>query len=112
YAAKRGGTLTMAITGDPKTLDVHRSTLDVLRHTIRSMVFESLIFVAPNLKVQPQLATSWHFSNGGKVVTFKLRKGVRFHNGTPFTAHDVAFPIHRVQNPKTASQYAPQVAAV
>ena len=37
--SNRGGTLTMAITGDPKTLDVHRSTLDVLRHTVRSMVF-------------------------------------------------------------------------
>jgi ABC-type transport system substrate-binding protein len=109
---KPGGTLTMAITGDPKTLDVHRSTLDVLRHTIRSMVFESLIFVEPNLHVRPALATSWQVSPDGTMVTFKLRRGVRFHDGSPFTASDVAFTIQRVQNPATASQYAPQVAAV
>ena len=62
---KRGGTLTMAITGDPKTLDVHRSTLDVLRHTVRSMVFESLVFVEPTLHVRPALATAWQASPDG-----------------------------------------------
>ncbi len=108
----RGGTLTMGITGDPATLDVHRSTLDVLRHTIRSMVFEGLVFVRPNLQIAPQLAESWRFSNGGRTVTFRLRPGVVFHDGTPFTAHDVAFTVHRVQSKATASQYAPQVASV
>jgi peptide/nickel transport system substrate-binding protein len=41
-----------------------------------------------------------------------LHPGVKFHDGSPFTAHDVAFTISRVQNPATASQYAPQVASV
>jgi len=109
---KRGGTLTMAITGDPKTLDVHRSTLDVLRHTVRSMVFESLVFVEPTLRVRPALATAWQTSPDGLTVTFTLRRGVKFHDGSGFTARDVAFTIRRVQNAATASQYAPQVSAV
>jgi ABC-type transport system substrate-binding protein len=109
---KRGGTLTMGLSGDFKTLDPHRSTLDVLRHTIRSMVFESLVFIGPDLKVRPVLAQSWHVSPDGKTVSFNLRKGVKFHDGTPFTAQDVAFTIHRVQNPATASQFAQQVATV
>src|SRR5215831_16224981 len=90
-AGKRGGTLTMAITGDPKTLDVHRSTLDVLRHTVRSMVFESLVFVEPTLHVRPALATAWQVSPDGLTVAFTLRRGVKFHDGSAFTARDVAF---------------------
>src|SRR5579885_2124034 len=111
-AGKKGGTLTVAVAGDPKTLDVHRSTLDVLRHTVRSMVFESLIFVEPDLKIRPSLAESWTTSADGLTMTFKLRKGVQFHDGSDFTAQDVAFTIKRVQDPKIASQYAPQVATV
>ncbi len=111
-AGKKGGTLTVAVAGDPKTLDVHRSTLDVLRHTVRSMVFESLIFVEPDLKIRPSLAESWTTSADGLTMTFKLRKGVKFHDGSDFTAQDVAFTIKRVQDPKIASQYAPQVATV
>jgi len=108
----RGGMLTMATTSDPKTLDVHRSTLDVLRHTVRSMVFEALVFIEPTLQVRSSLATSWRVSSDGMTVTFSLRKGVKFHDGAAFTAKDVAFTIKRVQDPATASQYAPQVGAV
>lgn len=111
-AARRGGTLTMGVAGDPQTLDPHRSTLFVLRHTIRSQVFETLTFVEPNLSISPALAESWTVSHRGHVVTFKLRQGVLFHDGTEFTAKDVKFSVDRVKNPKTASQYAPQVATV
>jgi len=108
----RGGTLTMALTSDPKTLDVHRSTLDVLRHTVRSTIFDALVYIEPNLQVRPALATSWQVSPDGLTVTFALRKNVKFHDGAAFTAKDVAFTIKRVQDPAIASQYAPQVAAV
>jgi peptide/nickel transport system substrate-binding protein len=111
--AKAVKSLTVAQPGEPKTLDPHRSTLDVFRHSIRSAVFDSLTWVDPvTLKVQPKLAESWTVSKDGKTVTFKLRSGVKWHDGSPFTAKDVAFTINRVKDPKIASQFAPQVATV
>jgi peptide/nickel transport system substrate-binding protein len=111
--ATAGGTLTVAEPGEPKTLDPHRSTLDVFRHTIRSAVFDTLTWVDPTtLKVKPKLARSWQVSPNGKQVTFRLQPGVKWHDGTPFTAQDVAFTIKRVQDPKIASQFAPQVSTV
>jgi peptide/nickel transport system substrate-binding protein len=111
--AAAGGTLSVAQPGEPKTLDPHRSTLDVFRHSVRSAVFDSLTWVDPvTLAVQPKLAQSWTISKDGKTVTFKLRSGVTWHDGTPFTAKDVAYTIKRVQDPKIASQFASQVASV
>jgi peptide/nickel transport system substrate-binding protein len=111
--SKVGGTLTVAQPGEPKTLDPHRSTLDVFRHGVRSAVFDSLTWVNPiTLKVEPKLARSWTISPDGKQVTLKLASGVTFHDGTPFTANDVAFTIKRVHDPKIQSQFAPQVATV
>src|SRR4029079_7894436 len=90
--AVAGGTLSVAQPGEPKTLDPHRSTLDVFRHSVRSAVFDSLTWVDPvTLAVQPKLAESWTVSQDGKTVTFKLRSGVKWHDGSPFTAKDVAF---------------------
>jgi peptide/nickel transport system substrate-binding protein len=112
-AAAAGGTLTVAQPGEPKTLDPHRSTLDVFRHSIRSAVFDSLTWVDPaTLAVQPKLARSWTVSKNGRTIVFRLQEGVKWHDGTPFTASDVAFTIKRVQDPKIASQFAPQVATV
>lgn len=111
-ALKRGGMLTMAIEGEPKTLDIHRSNLDVLRHTIRSTVFDGLTWVDESLKVKPALAESWDVSADGKTITFKLRQGVKFHDGADFTANDVAYTIKRVQDKTSGSQYAPQISTV
>jgi peptide/nickel transport system substrate-binding protein len=112
-ALKTGGMLIVAQPGEPKTLDPHRSTLDVFRHGVRSTVFDTLTWIDPNtLRVKPKLARSWTISRDGKTVTFKLQRGVKWHDGTPFAASDVAFTIKRVQDPKIQSQFAPQVATV
>jgi peptide/nickel transport system substrate-binding protein len=112
YAAT-GGTLSVGISSDIKTLDPHRSSLDVFRHTIRSAVFEALVFVNPaTLRADPRLAASWETSADGLSVTFKLKPGVTFHDGAPLTAADVAFSIRRVKDPAIASPLAPQVTLV
>jgi peptide/nickel transport system substrate-binding protein len=112
-AAAEGATLTVGISSDIKTLDPHRSSLDVFRHTIRSAVFEALVFVNPDtLKPDPRLAASWETSADGLSVTFKLKPGVTFHDGTPLTAADVVFSINRVKDPAIASPLAPQVTQV
>ncbi|HWE09930.1 MAG TPA: ABC transporter substrate-binding protein [Solirubrobacteraceae bacterium] len=55
------------------------------------------------LQLQPMLATSWTHSQGGKVWTFKLRSGVKFHNGQPLTADDVVYTMQQLADPKNAS---------
>jgi peptide/nickel transport system substrate-binding protein len=55
------------------------------------------------LQLQPMLATSWKASQGGKVWTFKLRSGVKFHNGQPMTADDVVYTFQQLSDPKNAS---------
>ncbi|MDE3091930.1 MAG: twin-arginine translocation signal domain-containing protein, partial [Chloroflexota bacterium] len=56
--------------------------------------------------IRPGLAESWDYSQDGQSYTFKLRKGVTFHHGKPFTAKDVEFTFQRIQAPKSGSQYA------
>jgi peptide/nickel transport system substrate-binding protein len=55
------------------------------------------------LMLQPMLATSWKASAGGKVWTFKLRTGVKFHNGQPMTADDVVWTMQQLSDKKNAS---------
>ncbi len=59
-------------------------------------VYEPLAFVnsLQNAKASPWLATSWAWSNGNKTLTFTIRKGVKFSNGTPMTAADVAYTFN------------------
>ena len=59
-------------------------------------VYEPLAFVntLQNAKASPWLATKWAWSNGNKTLTFTIRQGVKFSNGTPMTAADVAFTFN------------------
>jgi peptide/nickel transport system substrate-binding protein len=111
--AAEGGDLVVGISSDIKTLDPQMSPLDVFRHTIRSTVFEALVFINPDtLKADPMLAESWETSADGLTWTFKLKPGVTWHDGSPFKAADVVYSIKRVQDPKVGSPFAPQVAAI
>ncbi len=55
------------------------------------------------LTLQPQLALSWKPNSDGSVWTFKLRQGVKFHNGSPMTADDVVWTMQQLADPKNAS---------
>ena len=98
---KRGGTLTMAIRKDIRLLNplVRTSSTD---RSIRNLMFESLLTIDENGKTQPNLAESWKISEGGKLYTFKLRRGVKFHNGQEMTAEDLKFAIDYTRNPKNS----------
>ena len=62
----------------------------VTDHTAFNMLYDGLLNLTAKGKV-PALATSWKISEDGKQVDFELRKGVKFHNGDPFTAEDVKY---------------------
>lgn len=68
-----------------------------------SSVVEAMVFIDPNGKPIPVLATSWEVVDGKK-WRFHLRKGVKFSNGEEFTAEDVAFSINLCQDPETKCQ--------
>jgi peptide/nickel transport system substrate-binding protein len=61
-------------------------------------LFDSLVEFDNNFKPQPRLASSWKVSDGGRVWTFSLREGVKFHDGTALTASDVKFSFDSYQD--------------
>ncbi len=68
---------------------------------VTRLVGDSLIDHDAGLNVVPRLARSWEFSDDGRILTFRLRSGVRFHDGEPFTSADVALTYERLVDPAT-----------
>ena len=66
-------------------------------------VAEFLCITQPDLTLKPVLAESWSHNTDGSVWTFKLRRGVRFHDGREMTAHDVVATFDRLSDPAGAS---------
>ena len=78
-------------------------------HQVIDLIFSGLTKLDANADPQPDLAESWTVSEDGKVVTFKLREGVKWHDGQPFTADDVVYTFERLMDPATGYAYATQV---
>lgn len=94
-----GGTLIYAHGADADALDPHMTLLGTSADIIVN-VFDGLVrFERGTTKIEPALATSWNVSDDGLIWTFNLRKGVKFHDGTPFNADAVVFDIERQINP-------------
>ncbi len=88
---------------DPPTLDPALST-DNLSEAVIVNLFRGLVEMDPaTLKVKPAVASSWTISNDHLNYVFKLREGVRFHNGRQVTAADVRYSFERVLRKKTNS---------
>ena len=68
-------------------------------------IFDSLVELDEKLGVKPLLAESWEVSRDGLTYTFKLKKGVKWHDGKPFTARDVAFTFYSVLDPKVTTPH-------
>jgi peptide/nickel transport system substrate-binding protein len=62
-------------------------------------IFDSLTYMESDFTITPGLARSWEYSNGGKDITFHLAKGVKYHDGTAFSAQDVKWTIDKVLDP-------------
>ena len=70
---------------------------------VMSFIHEGLLGVDPDYKLQPRLAESFEVSDDAKTFTFKLRKGVKWSDGTPFTTADIAFAVEMYQDPDYAA---------
>ncbi len=88
-------TIRIANQGDALSMDPH-SLNESLQLSVTSNVYEGLVGRNKDLSLAPALATSWK-QTSPTVWRFELRKGVQFHDGTPFTADDVVFSFARTQ---------------
>ena len=79
---------------------------DSTSHGIAAMVYNGLVKYDKDLNIVGDLAESWEVSPGGLVITFHLRKEVKWHDGFPFTADDVLFTYQVTIDPKTPTPYA------
>ncbi|MFD0871838.1 MULTISPECIES: ABC transporter substrate-binding protein [Paenibacillus] len=94
-SAKEGGTVVVAVPQDPDFLDPHLAVASGTQEMMFN-VFEGLLKPNERGEVQPAIAQSYEISDDGLTYTFKLREGVKFHNGNPVTAEDVQYSYERL----------------
>ena len=90
-------TLRVANVGDVQSMDPH-SLNETLQLSFTANVYEALVARGKDMKLIPALATKWT-QTSPTVWRFELRKGVKFHDGTPFSADDVVFSFQRAADP-------------
>lgn len=78
---------------------------DSTSHGVASMIYNGLVKYDKDLNIVGDLAESWNISKDGMTITFHLRKGVKWHDGYPFTAEDVLFTYQVTIDPKTPTAY-------
>jgi peptide/nickel transport system substrate-binding protein len=88
----RGGTLTTIIQPEPPLL-VLGLNQQAPTQTVAGKIYESLLTYDFDLQPKPSLAKSWQVSGDGLTYTFQLQDGVKWHDGAPFSAHDVVFSL-------------------
>src|SRR5678810_190602 len=98
-------------TYDPRSLDPALST-DVPTGRAVSYVFDGLTRFTPEARVEPGLAERWDISPDGLTYTFHLRHGVKFHDGTAFTARHVVRTFQRALDPATKGGRAEPLAPI
>ncbi len=103
--AAYGDILVEGSIGDASNLIPVLAT-DSTSHSISSLIFNGLVKYDRDLNIVGDLAESWDISKDGLVITFRLRKGIRWHDGQPFTAEDVLFTYRLTIDPKTPTAYA------
>ena len=99
-AVQRGAIVDSRDTYDPRSFDPALST-DVPTGRAVGYVFEGLTRFSPEAQVEPALASSWTVSPDGRIWRFTLRRNVKFHDGSAFTAKHVVASFQRVLDPKT-----------
>lgn len=90
-------TLTIAVATAPTSMDPLFQQLNS-NHELALHVYDTLVMLDETMKVKPGLSERWQPMLDPTMWEFKLRRGVKFHDGSPFTAHDVIFSYRRAMN--------------
>ena len=100
-----GDALVEGSIGDASNLIPYIAS-DSASGSVTGLVYNGLLKIDKNLELAPSLAESWEVSDDGLTITFQLRKGVRWHDGAPFSVEDVMFTYNFVIDPNTPTPYA------
>jgi peptide/nickel transport system substrate-binding protein len=108
-SGKRGGNLVVAVNADPSSFN--RMLTALFAHTtVTDRISADLVHInRATMELEPALAKSWEVSPDGRSYTIHLRQGLRFSDGSPFSADDVLFTFQVLQDPKTGAYLAGQV---
>jgi peptide/nickel transport system substrate-binding protein len=98
------GNLIAAIAGEPDQLDPQKTSAYFAFEVLEN-VFDTLVEPDEKLEMRPALAESWSVSPDQLRWTFHLRKGVTFHDGSPFGADDVVYSYRRIIDEKLSNAY-------
>jgi peptide/nickel transport system substrate-binding protein len=107
-SARRGGHVVLP-SSEPRYLN---PILETRFTRASAFLFEGLVGLSSALEPVPLLATSWEQSADGKRLTFKLREGVKWHDGRPFTSADVAFTFNAIRETQAPTLWKTYFAAV
>ncbi|MGF9693563.1 MULTISPECIES: peptide ABC transporter substrate-binding protein [unclassified Rhizobium] len=91
--------------GEPKSLDYAHISINIEGFVIYDL-FEGLTIHGPDGKILPGAAESWTVSDDGTVYSFKIRDDAKWSDGSPVKASDFQFAMRRIEDPKTAGEYA------
>ncbi len=111
---KRGGRLRIGCGGASTTdsLNPVFGGATIFAYLMNGQLRNTLVDLDPNAKAVPALAESWEAEPGAQVWRFKLRRGVTFHNGKPFTAEDVIWNIDYHRGPDSKSSLRQQTSEI
>ena len=105
----RGGNLVLAVTSDPANFNQLLAS-GLANASITDRISADLVHInRSNLQLEPSLATRWEADKTGRIYTIYLRRGVRFSDGSPFTADDVVFTFQVLADPQIQSPLAGQM---
>jgi len=90
-----GGTMVVGLGSEPGTLNANLTT-DLPVSLIASNIFNKLVNLGAKGEIVPELATRWEIAPDGRKYTFHLAKGVKWHDGRPFSAADVKYTLEEV----------------
>ena len=102
--AKTGGTYTEGLVGTPQYINPILSSYNDVDRDLASLIFNGLLKYNDEDDIEPDLAEEFQISPDRKIYTFKLRQGVKWHDGEPLTADDVIFTVSSIQDPEWQSQ--------
>jgi len=94
WAQTQGGTLTAIVQPEPPILMLGLNQQGPTQY-VAGKIYQGLLTYDAKLAPQPSLAKSWKTSSDGLTYTFELQRGVKWHDGKPFTAADVVFSVDK-----------------
>ncbi len=101
----RGGSMVVCQPAEPPGLDPTSNTAAAIDRVVYANIYEGLVKVNRKGEFVPGLSTGWDLSADGKVYTFHLRKGVKFHNGEVFSAEVAKWNLERAMGEKTVNAH-------